>query len=443
MNAVAGAVTGFCRSPFGRVLLIAGLVLLLQVPNCMIGQVARERRQSRDEATADIARNWGGRQDLLGPFLVAPYRYEVKDGQGRIAHESGWIALLPETLEVRAAPQVETRRRGLYEVPVYRARLSLAGRFGPPRAATGAFVETAAVQWDKAYLVLRLSDVHALDRVAPLRWGGAAIEFLAGGGELAPSGIHAPLAGIDPALPADFAIELDLRGSRGLYFAPVGGQTHAEMRSVWPHPAFQGTWLPTQREVGPHGFAANWDITKLARGLPAGWKRGAMDDEVLAATLFGVDLVYPVDPYRMSERSLKYSALVIGLSFLVLWLFELLARRRVHLVQYLLFGAALCVFYLLELSLAEHFGFAAAYAAAGAVTLQVSLYARSALAGWRGAGLVCAVVSGLYGLLYLLLREEDYALLVGSGALFAVLSLVMFLTRRVRWTASGETPAGQ
>ena len=443
MSAVAGAVAGFFRSPFVRVVLVAFLVLL-QVPSCMIGQVARERQQSRDEATADIARNWGGRQDLLGPFLVVPYRYEVKDDQGRIAHELGWIALLPETLDVRAAPQVETRRRGLFEVPVYRTHVSLAGRFGPPRAGTGPFVAAPAVQWDKAQLVLRLSDVHALDRVAPLRWGRAPIEFLAGGGELASAGIHAPLAGLDPAVPTDFAIELDLRGSRGLYFAPVGGQTHVEMSSAWPHPAFQGTWLPTQREVGPQGFAARWDITKLARGLPAGWKRGAMDDEALAATLFGVDLVYPVDPYRMSERSLKYSALLIGLSFLVLWLFELLTRRPVHLVQYLLFGAALCVFYLLELSLAEHFGFAAAYAiAAGAVTLQVSLYARSALAGWRGAGLVCAVVTGLYGLLYLLLREEDYSLLVGSGALFAVLSLVMFLTRRVRWSGSGETPAGQ
>ena len=442
MSAATSAVAGFVRSPFVRALLIAGLVLLLQVPSCMIGQVARERQQSRDEATADIARNWGGRQDLLGPFLVVPYRYEVKDDQGRIAHEDSWITLLPETLDARAAPQVETRRRGLFEVPVYRTRVTLTGRFGAPRLATGALVEAASVQWDKAQLVVRLSGVHALDRVAPLRWGRTPVEFLAGGGELTTSGIHAPLAGLDPAAPADFAIELDLRGSQGLYFAPLGGQTHAQIDSSWPHPAFQGMWLPTRREVDGQGFAASWDITKLARGLPAGWKRGAMDDEALRATLFGVDLIYPVDPYRMSERSLKYSALLIGLSFLVLWLFELLTRRPVHLVQYLLFGAALCVFYLLELSLAEHFGFAAAYAvAAGAVTLQVSLYARSALAGWRGAALMFAVVSGLYGLLYLLLREEDYSLLVGSGALFAVLSLVMFLTRRVRWTASDEAPA--
>jgi inner membrane protein len=428
-----------------RVLLIAGLVLLLQLPSCMIGQVARERQQSRDQATAELARTWGGRQDLLGPFLVVPYRYEVKDDKGRVTLEHNWITLLPERLDARAAPQVETRRRGLFEMPVYRTHVKLTGRFAAPQLGTAPFIEGAALQWGGAHLVLRLSDVHALDRVAPLAWGKSTIDFASGGGALASSGIHAKLAALDPATPQDFAIEIDLRGSQALYFAPVGGHTHAEVQSAWPHPAFQGAWLPAQREVGPQGFTASWDITKLARGLPSAWKGGwGPDEEALHATLFGVDLIYPVDPYRMSERSLKYSALLIGLSFLVLWLFELLTRRPVHLAQYLLFGAALCVFYLLELSLAEHFGFAVAYAvAAGAVTLQVALYARSALGGWRGAGLVFAAVTGLYALLYLLLREEDYSLLVGSGALFAVLSLVMFLTRGVRWTGSDEAPARQ
>jgi inner membrane protein len=39
----------------------------------------------------------------------------------------------------------------------------------------------------------------------------------------------------------------------------------------------------------------------------------------------------------------------------------------------------------------------------------------------------------LYGLLYVLLQLEQTALVVGSIALFAVLALVMVLTRRVNW----------
>ena len=46
---------------------------------------------------------------------------------------------------------------------------------------------------------------------------------------------------------------------------------------------------------------------------------------------------------------------------------------------------------------------------------------------------MCAALIGLYGFLYLLLRLEDYALLAGSLGLFAMLALVMVLTRKVDW----------
>jgi len=433
------------RSRFVRVLLVGFLVLLLQVPGCMIGQLAAGRQQSRDAAVAELARTWGGRQDVLGPFLVVPYLVKGKDDKGQPKTWGDWVVVLPEALDVESQPEVEARRRGLFEVPVFRATVRMRGRFRAPYDDVLPHLpEGATVNWAGAHLAVRLSDVHALDRVAPLQWQGKARDFEPGGGAACASGVHAPLGALDPHASAPFAIELELRGSQGLRFAPAGRETTVALRSSWPHPAFQGAWLPRDREVGEGGFTARWQVSSIARGLPAAWSLGGLDDAQLTGTLFGVDLLYPVDPYRMSERSLKYSTLFVGLSFLVLWLFELLTRRPVHLVQYLMFGAALCLFYLLELSLAEHFGFAVAYAvAASAVTLQVSLYARAALGSWRGAWLIFAVVTALYALLYLLLREEDYALLVGSGALFAVLSLVMFLTRRVRWDGSAEAPARQ
>jgi inner membrane protein len=231
---------------------------------------------------------------------------------------------------------------------------------------------------------------------------------------------------------ADFRIDLELRGSEALQFAAAGRQTRASLQSGWPHPAFRGAWLPRERDVGAQGFSASWEVPAVARGLPPAWKLGAIGDEAMAQARFGVDFLYPVDPYRMSERSLKYCALFIGLAFLVIWLVETLTRRPVHPVHALLLGAALCLFYLLELSLAEQFGFTVAYGlASAAVTLQVSLYARAALSGTRPALALASVVASLYGLLFLLLREEDYALLIGASSLFAVLSVVMFLTRRI------------
>ena len=39
----------------------------------------------------------------------------------------------------------------------------------------------------------------------------------------------------------------------------------------------------------------------------------------------------------------------------------------------------------------------------------------------------------LYGLIYVLMRLEDYALLVGALASFAAIAAVMYFTRKVDW----------
>lgn len=431
------------RAPLPRVLLVAALALLLQVPGCMIGELARERQRSRDEATAEVSRTWGVGQRLAGPLLAVPYRVEGTDKKGvRYTIESGTAVMLPEQLEVQARAAAEVLHRGLFDIPVYRARLRLAGRFAPPAAELGALVPRESLRWREAQLVLRVSDVHGIERAGALRAGAAPREFRGGPGLLSGSGLHAPLADLAAAAPVDFSMELDLRGSGGLFFAPTAKQTAVALASDWPHPKFTGAWLPDRREVSAQGFSASWQLTSLAGGFPTA-ARHAPDDEALASAAFGAELLNPVDPYRMSERSLKYSLLFIGLTFTVLWMFELRAGRGVHPLQYLMVGAALCLFYLLELSLAEHLGFGAAYAlAAGAVTAQVSLYARAVLRGWAPAVLLMALVAALYALLYLLLGAEDYALLAGSAMLFAVLSGVMFLTRRLG-VASGEAHSRQ
>lgn len=433
------------RAPLARPLLIAGLALSLQVPGCMIGQLTWERQRSRDQATAEIAQTWGASQHLGGPILAVPFRrYGLNDKGKRVEVESGTVAVLPEHLEVNADARVETLRRGLFEVPVYRARFALSGRFGAARAAIGTAVPLEAMLWDRAQLVVRLSDVHAIDRVGPLHWAGRAQEFQGGGGTLGASGLHAPLAGFAGDAPFDFRIELAVRGSDSLHFLPSARATTVTLGSAWPHPKFYGAWLPDRREVSAAGFNARWHVTGVAGGLPAAWKDGGGGEEKLHAASFGVQLLQPVDPYRMGERSRKYDLLFIGLTFLAVWLFEQRTGRAVHPLQYLMLGAALCLFYLLELSLAEHLGFGPAYAlAAAAVTVQVSLYARAALRGAWPALVLMAVVAGLYALLYLLLGEEDYALLAGSAVLFAALSAAMVLTRRIGRGHSGEAASRQ
>jgi inner membrane protein len=208
--------------------------------------------------------------------------------------------------------------------------------------------------------------------------------------------------------------------------------------------------------VSDAGFSAKWKVASLGRGFPQSWLAkdepvraaaiagapAAVDEydeygrplQRLDATTFGVRLLQPIDAYRLAERSAKYGVLFVALTFATLWLFEVLARAPLHSVQYLLVGAALCLFFLLELSLAEHLGFGLAYgiASAGIVGL-VGGYAWAVLRGAGRAGVVAGVVVTLYAYLYVVLTNEDYALLAGALGLFAALAAVMWLTRRVDW----------
>ena len=93
----------------------------------------------------------------------------------------------------------------------------------------------------------------------------------------------------------------------------------------------------------------------------------------------------------------------------------------------------------MQLSFSEHLEFSQAYAiAAAACTALLAYYASHILGSLRRGLPFASGIACLFGLLYVLLRLESTALIVGSVALFAVLTLVMVLTRRVDWYAFGK-----
>lgn len=142
-------------------------------------------------------------------------------------------------------------------------------------------------------------------------------------------------------------------------------------------------------------------------------------------------LFEPVTHYGKIERAIKYGLLFVALTFILLLMFELGQGQSLSPLQYLMVGAAMTLFYLLLLALSEHLGFGMAYVLAALVpVLSIPAYVASATQS-RGRGVIMLVMLlGLYGLLYSILRLEDYALLMGSGLLLAVLLTLMFLTRR-------------
>lgn len=140
--------------------------------------------------------------------------------------------------------------------------------------------------------------------------------------------------------------------------------------------------------------------------------------------------------YRMVERALKHSMLVLTLVFAAFFLFETLADLRLHAVHYGLVGAALCLFYLALLALGEVLSPGWAYVgAAVASSLLITFYSVSILHSAGRATVIATLLTAEHSVLYVVLRMEDYALLAGTASLFAALAALMFFTRKVDWFA--------
>lgn len=424
-----------------RIFILTWLVLWLQVPISMIDHTIDERRDRRQEAVTDLTRTWGATQIVRGPFLVVPTveRWIETNEKGEPIRQERWSArwILPEELGIDGSVESEIRRRGIFDVPLYVARLSIAGKFcvSAPQEIAHRTVET---RWQDATLVLGISDPRALRENVPLTWGDRTLAMQPGPGPttLVDAGVNVPisLAGVAPGTTIPFSMPLVVAGSDALRIFPAGSTTTLHLTSAWPDPGFSGAYLPTARTVNAQGFDASWRVLELARNVPALWNDGEVPIERIDGTLVGVDLLSPVDAYRTTERAVKYELLFVGLTFLALFLFELIGGVRIHPVQYGLVGLALCLFYLLLLSLTEHLGFGTAYAlAACAIGGLVTAYARTVLGSATRTAGIAGLLAGLYLFLFVLLQIQDYALLAGALGLFLSLAAVMRLTRHVNW----------
>ncbi len=147
-----------------------------------------------------------------------------------------------------------------------------------------------------------------------------------------------------------------------------------------------------------------------------------------------IGFIEPVNNYSLIKRCTDYALLFLAVPFLAIFLCEVYTHERIHPIQYLLIGLEDVVFYLLVLSLSEHMGFAISYAiSAIAVSAIVFFYASAIFKGVRWGVFITCVQLVSYAILYVILNSEDYALLMGSLMIFAVISLVMYFTRKLDW----------
>jgi inner membrane protein len=429
------------------------LILLLLIPLGMITGVLSDRLSRRNEAVTDITSSWGREQCVIGPVLIVPYQYrfktvkEVTGKDGKVEKReveevaTGWAYFLPELLNVAGDAETQMLHRGIYEAAVFRAQVKLTGRFATPDF--GPFkIDPKDVQWNGAMISLAVNDLRGTREGLVLDWGG--VKRPLSPGSQVPgytTGATAPLGDDKPInAPVEFSIPIDFNGSEGIYFAPFGVQNEATLKSNWPDPSYKGAFLPTERSVRDNGFDAKWKVSYYGRSYPQSWTSQMGNDrfttQAVAQSVFGAQFLSVLDAYRYVERSIKYGVLFLVLVFTSFFLFEVTARQKIHPLQYLMVGAAVCLFFLLLLAISEFRSFGLAYLiAATASTALITWYCRSFLGGGARTLIIGAGLAGVYTFLYITLRQQDYALLMGAIALFVLLGVVMYVTRKIDWYA--------
>lgn len=433
-----------------KALVLVGLCLALLIPLSMINGLIIERGNHKAQAIQSVVQSTAGEQRLTGAVLVADYATRHHEKVWNKASESHdlipkdhWhqVFFLPESLTARAVVSPDFRSRGIYEVPIFDSRWQIDGHFDQAAIKRFSKQKKSFLKWGRARLVMGVSDARGLSEPS-LSLDGSALDLEPGTGSTAMGqGVHADIHGFDPDDLGAFSLQLSLRGTQRLAFSPIASDTRVLMESSWPHPKFDGKFLPFERAVSAEGFSADWRVTAFSTSANQTQDTcSELDCATFMQADFGVQLIEPVDLYYKIRRSVEYGILFILMTFVAFFLVETLLGKSLHAVNYILVGFSLAIFYLLLLSLSEHLGFALAYLLATIACASLIAYYLSGVLNSRRGGLFFgAAIGALYATLFVILHSEDFALLMGSLLLFAGLAQVMVMTRQVDWRAIGNS----
>ncbi|GGD43129.1 cell envelope integrity protein CreD [Emticicia aquatilis] len=417
----------------------------------MIQSLISEREGRKSEVIQEVSSKWGNSQQLIGPILRIPY-YEISrveklntNGKKEIEQTKSleYAYFLPNKLVVNGLVSPEKRSRGIYEIVVYNSKTIFDGDF--ENISLEQFkVLPENILWKDASVLFTLSDFRGITDDIELTWNGNKSFYSSGAklpfsreSNIAISGISTPVnINNEGKGKYVFHFEANLKGSESLNIVPIGKTTKVMLNSNWQNPSFIGAFLPDKRVVNEKGFAASWKVLHLNRDFPQQWT--GITPETLTQSSFGVNLITPNDNYQQSSRSVKYAILIIALIFMAFFFIEILNKKRVHPFNYILIGLALCIFYTLLLSISEFLTFNISYLIATFLTVGlVFLYSKSIFQNTRLSGLVALVMLTLYGFIFVIIQLEDTALLIGSIGLFTILSITMYISRRIDWQNVG------
>lgn len=434
------------------------LTLILLIPAALINDLVHEREFRQEEVIQEISQSWAGSQTIGGPVLMVPFSKKVsvvRNGVEQYEDQIHFLYLLPEKLGIQAQTENKELSRGIFKVSVYEGKIQLKGNFGALNLAREELSQDQ-IHWDKTHLVVGISDIRGVKQLTRVEIAGSSLQIdeYATVRPFAQNLIFSPVLS-QPWENLSFAIEMDIRGTAKLNFLQLAKETNVTVTGNWTAPKFTGQFLPEDREVRNNGYDVHWQLAHFARSLPQQWagqetvivakQAGNIVETVPLKTPsnqavvqevdgFGIEFIQPNNHYQKSNRATKYAILVIALSFLALFFTEIIAKRRVHIVQYVLIGLAMVVFYTLLLAFSEHIGFNAAYGVAAFATIVlITLFIRQIIGQMKAARLFAGLLVLFYSFVFVIIQLNDYALLLGSVGLFLCVGALMYFSSKINW----------
>ncbi|WP_299109576.1 cell envelope integrity protein CreD [uncultured Tenacibaculum sp.] len=433
-------------STTARMMMVGFLSFVLIIPLIFIEDLIRERSYRQETVVNQISRQWGNEVVIYGPVLKIPYRVYTEKlitnektkqiTREKVAHiEYGYF--FPDKLDINSNINPEKKKRGIYTTAVFNSTILLNGRFDSLDFSKKE-VKNKDILWNKSKVLLKTTNVKGVSSTVSVKINDKAYD-LSSNGENANNyySLESKTIPIEEIIKQDktigFSVDFQVRGSKEVRFIPIGKETIARITSNWKTANFTGEFLPYNSDkINKNGFDAKWKILDINRPFSQEHFSGLPNFNEFD---FGVNFKIPVDEYQKSERSTKYGFLVISLTFLVFFLIQTISKINMHPFQYLMIGLALVMFYTLLVSISEHSDFLKAYGISSiAVIGLITLYAKNILKSNKFMLLVGGALSVLYAFIFIIIQLESYALLVGSVGLFAILAVVMYVSRKIDWS---------
>lgn len=433
-------------STTARMMMVGFLSFVLIIPLIFIEDLIRERSYRQETVVNQISRQWGNEVVIYGPVLKIPYKVYTEKlitnektkqiTREKVAHiEHGYF--FPDKLDINSNINPEKKKRGIYTTAVFNSTILLNGRFDSLDFSKKE-VKNKDILWNKSKVLLKTTNVKGVSSTVSVKINDKAYD-LSSNGENANNyySLESKTIPIEEIIKQDktigFSVDFQVRGSKEVRFIPIGKETKARITSNWKTANFTGEFLPYNSDkINKNGFDAKWKILDINRPFSQEHFSGLPNFNEFD---FGVNFKIPVDEYQKSERSTKYGFLVISLTFLVFFLIQTISKINMHPFQYLMIGLALVMFYTLLVSISEHSDFLKAYGIASiAVIGLITLYAKNILKSNKFMLLVGGALSVLYAFIFIIIQLESYALLVGSVGLFAILAVVMYVSRKIDWS---------